>query len=89
MRKVFKFMWFTFLGNILNLGFFTHASDPHSNLQADIFENLFHPTAEMSGENCDFFYQNSIREYEDTWNIRLFILCMTCSSSKCYGFTVF
>ena len=27
--------------------------------------NLFSPTAERGGGNCDLFYQNSIRKYED------------------------
>ena len=56
---------FTFLGNALNLGIFTHAPVPHSKLQAEFFENLFPPTAERSGENYDLVYQNSVRKYED------------------------
>ena len=58
-------MVFAFLENALNLGIFTHAPVPQSKLQAEIFENLFPPTAERGGENYDLLYQNSIREYED------------------------
>ena len=37
----------------------THSPRQHS------FENLFPPTAEKGGENCDLLYQNSVRKYED------------------------
>ena len=43
--KKVKFMVFTFLENALNLGIFTHVPVSHSKLQAEIFENLFPPTA--------------------------------------------
>ena len=54
--KIFKFMVFAFLENALNLGIFTHAPVPQSKLQAEIFENLFPPTAERGGENYDLLY---------------------------------
>ena len=49
--------------NALNLGSFTHTLFSHSKLQAEFFENLFHPTAERGGESYDLLYQNSIRKY--------------------------
>ena len=55
-------MVFAFLENTLNLGIFTHAPVL---LQAESFENLFPPTAEIIGENYDLLYQNSVRKYED------------------------
>ena len=37
----------------------------------------------------ELLYQNSItKDQDDLWNISLFIFCMTCNFSKCYGFTV-
>ena len=39
--KNFKFMVFAFLEKTLNLGIFTHAPVHHSELQAEVFENLF------------------------------------------------
>ena len=63
--KIFKFMVFAFLENALNWGIFTRAPAPQSKLQAELLENLFPPTAESSGENCDLLYQNSIRKNED------------------------
>ena len=65
MGKIFEFMVFTFLKNVLNLGIFTHAPVAHSKLQAEFFENLFSPTAERGGENYDLLYQNSVRKYEN------------------------
>ena len=64
-EKKIKFMVFAFLENALNLGIFTYAPVPHSNLQAEFFENVFPPTAERDGGNYDFLYQNSIRKNED------------------------
>ena len=58
----FKFMVFTFVENAMNLGIFTHGPVPHSKLQAELFENLFPPTAERGGENYGLLYQNSIRK---------------------------
>ena len=55
-EKVFKFMVFTFLENLLNLGIFPHFPIPRSKLPAEFFENLFPPTAEMGEENYDLFY---------------------------------
>ena len=37
----------------------THSPRQHS------FENLFPPTAERGGGNCDLLYQNPVRKYED------------------------
>ena len=56
-----------FLENALNLTSKYSCSCPvtHSKLQAELFKNLFPPTAERSGENYDLLYQNSIRKYED------------------------
>ena len=54
----------------------THAPDPHSRLQAEVFENLFLPTAERVEENCDLLYQNSIERYEAELKNWLFIFCM-------------
>ena len=51
--------------NTLNLGIVTHAPVSRSKLWAEFFENLFPPTAERGGENCDLFYQNSIKKYKD------------------------
>ena len=65
MRRIVKFMVFTLLENALNLDIFTHSPIPHSELQAEYFENLFPPTVERSWENYDLLYQNSIRKYED------------------------
>ena len=53
MAKVFKFMVFIFLENVLNLDIFTHTPVPHSNLQAEFYENLFPPTPERGRENHD------------------------------------
>ena len=58
-------MVFTFLENALNLGIFTHAAVPHSNIHAECSETLFSPTAERGGENYHLLYQNSIRNYEN------------------------
>ena len=58
-------MVFTLLENALNLGIFTHAPVPHSQLQTEFFENLFLPTAERGGENYDLLYKNSIIKCED------------------------
>ena len=63
--KILKFMVFKFLENAWNLGIFTYALVPHSELQEECFENLSPPTAERGGENYDLLYQNSIRKYED------------------------
>ena len=63
--KFFRFILFTFLENVLNLGIFTHALVPHSKLEAEFFENLFPSTADRGGENYDLLYQNSIRKYEN------------------------
>ena len=60
-------MVFTFLENVLNLGIFTQALVPQSELQAELFGNLFPPTAERGGEKYDLLYQNLIRKYEDGW----------------------
>ena len=65
MGKIFKIIVFTFQESGLNLGIFTHASVPHSKLQAEFFENLFPQTAERCGENYDLLYQNSVRKNED------------------------
>ena len=51
--KTFKFMEFTLLKKALDLGIFTHAQMPHSELQEECFENLFSPTAERGGEDYD------------------------------------
>ena len=56
-------MVFAFPENALNLGIFTHAPVPHSELQAEFFENLFPPTGKRGGENDDLLHQNSIRKY--------------------------
>ena len=48
--KIFKFMLFLFLENTLNLRVFNHAPAPHSKLQKDFFENLFHPRRKGWGE---------------------------------------
>ena len=40
-----------------------HYFENHSRQHS--FENLFAPTAEMTGENYDLLYQNSVRQYED------------------------
>ena len=61
----FKFMVFTFLKNALNLAIFANFPIPHSNLQAEFFENLFPPSAETGGESYDLLSQNSVRKYED------------------------
>ena len=37
--KMFQFMVFTFLENVLNLCIFTYAPVPHSKLQVEFFEN--------------------------------------------------
>ena len=53
------------------------------------FENLFLPTAERDGGNYDLLYKNMrSMKMKMTWNIRLFIFCMTCNVFKCDGFTV-
>ena len=39
--KILKFMVFKFLENVLNLCIFTQFSFPHSEVQAEFFENLF------------------------------------------------
>ena len=41
--KIFQFMVFTFLENVLNLCIFIHVPVPHSKLQKEVFENLFPP----------------------------------------------
>ena len=46
------------------------------------FKNLFPPTAERGEGNYDLIYQNSIRRYEMTWNIKLFIFYMICNCSN-------
>ena len=58
-------MLVTFLENTLNLGIFTHAPLPHSNLQVEYLEKMFPPTAERGGECYDLVYQAPIRKYED------------------------
>ena len=78
-EKVFKFMVFPFLENVLNLGTFPHAPVPHSKIQAECFENLFPLTPEMGGENYDLIYPNLIRKYEDD---------LEGNTTKCDGFTV-
>ena len=59
-------MIFTFLENTLNLGIFIQACPfSHSNLQADVFGNLFPPIAERGGERYYLLHQNAIRKFED------------------------
>ena len=65
MGKIFEFMVFTFLKNVLNLGIFTHAPFAHSKFQAEFFKNQFSLTAERGGENYGLLYQNSVGKYED------------------------
>ena len=80
---------FTFLENALNLGFFTHAPDPHSKLQAEFFKNFFHPTVERGREShmvC--FIKIQSENIKMTWDTSLFIFCMICSFSKFDGFAV-
>ena len=60
-----KFMMFIFIENALNLCIFTHAPVPHSNHQAEFYENLFPPTVESGGENYDLLHQNLIRKDEN------------------------
>ena len=87
MGKIFKFMVIAFLENALNLGIFTHAPLPQSNLQAEFFENLFPPTVEKGGENYDLLYQNSIRKYEDDLEHWVIYILYVCNCSKCDSFT--
>ena len=63
-------MVFAFLENVLNLGIFTNAPVSHSKLQAELFDNLFPPTAERGKENYDLLYQNSIRKMNLTLSLR-------------------
>ena len=56
---------FTLPENALNLGIFTQAHVPCSELQAEFFGNLFPTTAERGVENYDLLYRNSIKKYED------------------------
>ena len=88
MGKNFKFTVFAFLENVVNLGIFTHAHVPHSELQAESFENLFPLTEETVEEHYDLLYQNSIRKYEDVLEIRFFLFCVICNFSKFDAFTV-
>ena len=60
----------------------THSTRQHS------FEKVFPLTAERCGGNYDLLYQNSVRKYENDWNIRFFIFCMICNFLKPDGFTV-
>ena len=50
------------LQNALKLSIFIHAHVTHSQLQAELFENLFPSTAERGGENYDLLYRNSIKK---------------------------
>ena len=63
--KIFKFMVFSFLEIAFYLDIFTHAPVPNQKRQAELFKNLFLPTAENNCENYDLLYQNSIKKYED------------------------
>ena len=47
---------FTLPENALNLGIFTQAHVPCSELQAEFFRNLFPTTAERGVENYDLLY---------------------------------
>ena len=58
-------MVFRFLKNTLNLGILTHGTVAYSELHAELFENLFPPTTEKSGENYDLLYQNLISKNQD------------------------
>ena len=79
-------MVFTILEKALILGIFGHVPVSHAKLQTEFFENLFPPAAERGGENYDLLYQILSENMKISWNIRLFIFCMTCSFSKCDGF---
>ena len=58
LETFFKFMVFTFMENAFNLGIFIYVPVPHSKFQAELFANLFLPTAERVGENYDLLSQN-------------------------------
>ena len=67
-------MMFAFLENALNLCIFTHAPVPHSKLQVEFFENLFH--LRRKGWRKLHNIQIQSENMRMTWNISLFLFCM-------------
>ena len=52
------------------------------------FENAFSPTAEISGRNYDFLYQNSVRKYEDDLEHEVFYILYDLQFFSSDGFMV-
>ena len=87
-KKDFKFMMFTFLENVMNLGIFTRAPIPHSKLKTEFFENQFFPKQKEVEKTMICFIKIQSENIKMTWKASLFIFCMICNFSKCDGFTV-
>ena len=73
--------------NALNLGISTHSVLQWKRL-AEIYENLFLPSAEKVREKYDYLIKIQSEKMRMTSNIRLFIFCMIWNISKCGDFTV-
>ena len=97
--KIFKFMVFTFLENVLNLGIFTHVA-PYSKLspkflsshprQKEIIHSprQFPPTPERGRGKYDLYIKLQSENMKMTWDIRLIIFCMIFIFFKCNGLAV-
>ena len=73
----------------MNLGIFTHAPVPNSELQVEFFENLFPPKQKGVEETIICFTKTQSKNMKMNWNIRLFIFYIICNFSKCDDFTVY